>query len=101
MAHYFNEEGLCPRCGTRRHYVSDVGKYIYTYTFGAQSFVEPKCSDEKEKRTDHSLIWEVLIFLLVCVCMYFLASAVQERRDQRRIEEYHSHITPATANDTL
>jgi hypothetical protein len=103
MGHQFNDGDICIVCGVGRHYVTEVGKYIYTKPDWTRTFVEPKCGLQ-EGRDDqgYKLPWQdVVIFLMVCALIYFLASMVSQWREQQRIEEYHSHITPATANDTL
>lgn len=101
MGHDFKFGGHCKKCGTRRHYVSGVNKYIYVLQSGLRTLEQPPCVEISDDGRDYSLLWEIIVFLLVCIGIYFLATLVHERWEQNSIEQYHSHITPATANDTI
>lgn len=95
MAHKFNNTGGCEKCSTRRHFVSELNKYIYLLPDGQRTLVEPTCVDNELDGPDYSLLWEVLVYLLVCAGIYLVATLAKDQRERKQIEQYHSPAAPA------
>ena len=80
-----------------------VKKPIYTRKDGSRTFVRPECADNpyKPDQDRYVLLFEVLIFVCICIGICFLATQITERRLQRKIDERHSRITREALNDTI
>ena len=99
MRHHWNGQDRCEKCELRRTYLHQVDRYVYELPDGSRTLREPPCGSQEEYKVVRYII-EGIVFLVLLAALYVSAKRLNEQREQRNIEEYHSRI-PENSNDSI
>lgn len=105
--HHYWHKDTCRVCGCTRFFFEGAGKYYYLpkadqIESWSGSFEMPKCVEGEDKDNWMTSWWvELIVVLLLCVCLYFIVSAVEDWRTDLKIKQEHSRLTEENLKDTI